>query len=119
MNVDPVARAKDLAPLISAAAPRIDAEYGLPAELVAELHAAGMFRLLIPRSCDGFETDITTFAETLEALAMAGASTAWCVGQLSGTSMSAAYLTLDAAREIFAPSQSALAWGPPAPETTV
>lgn len=111
-TVDPVARAEALAPLIAELAPRIDSESNLPAELVRALHEAGLYKLLLPRSCGGFEIDLTTFAETIETLAKADASTAWCVGQNNGCAMSAAYLALEAAREIFAPPKSVLAWGP-------
>ena len=113
-TIDWVARAKALAPLIAELAPRIDTEYNLPAELVRALHEAGLYRLLLPRSCDGFEIDLTTFAETIETLAASDASTAWCLGQNNGCAMSAAYLDLAAAREIFAPPESVLAWGPAA-----
>src|ERR1700722_2680218 len=102
-TIDWVARAKALAPRIAECALRIDNENGLPAELVRALHEAGMYRLLLPRSCGGFEIDLIAFAETIETLAMADASTAWCIGQNNGCAMSAAYLPLEAGREVFAP----------------
>ncbi|HEV8020592.1 MAG TPA: acyl-CoA dehydrogenase family protein [Candidatus Lustribacter sp.] len=112
-TIDWIARAKALTPLIAECATRIDREYGLPAELVRALHENGMYRLLLPRSCDGFEVDTKTFAETIETVAMADASTAWCLGQNNGCAMAAAYLPLEAGREIFARPGSVLAWGPP------
>ena len=65
-TLDPVASAKALVPLILESAARIDNENGLPAQLVAALHAAGMYRLLLPRSCGGFEIDLDAFAQTIE-----------------------------------------------------
>jgi alkylation response protein AidB-like acyl-CoA dehydrogenase len=119
VDVDTVERARNLAPAIEAAIPRVDAECRLPAELHAALRDAGMYRLLVPRSCGGAELDLMSYAATLEALATIDASTAWVIGQLNGCGMSAAYLELDVAREIFGVPEGILAWGPPLPETTV
>lgn len=113
IDLDWVARAQSLASTIQAAIPRIDSECKLPDELDAALHDAGMYRLLIPRSCGGVELNPVTLAETMEALAAIDGSTAWVVGQVTACGMSAAYLQLDAAREIFGPPESVLAWGPP------
>jgi alkylation response protein AidB-like acyl-CoA dehydrogenase len=117
-GVDWVARVKDLAPVIASAAPEIDAGRGFTPELVAALHASGLYRLLLPRSCGGAEVDAMTFAEVIGEIAAHDASTAWCIGQVTACSMSAAYLELDAAREIFGPADTVLAWGPPLPGAT-
>ncbi len=45
---DYIARARQLAPLLEAAAPRIDAARELPSDVLDAMHAAGMFRLLVP-----------------------------------------------------------------------
>jgi indole-3-acetate monooxygenase len=118
VDVDPIDRVRDLASLIEAAIPRIDAECRLPLELHAALRDAGMYRLLVPRSCGGGEVDLMTYATIIEALAMIDASTAWVIGQLNGCGMSAAYLELDVAREMFGLPEGILAWGPALPETT-
>jgi len=108
-----VARARTLAPTIEAAAEQIERERRLPDSLVAALHGQGLFRLLLPRSLDGAEVDPVTFVRAIEAIARADASTAWCLCQASGCSMSAAYLRPDVAREIFGRDPRAvLAWGP-------
>jgi alkylation response protein AidB-like acyl-CoA dehydrogenase len=52
------------------------------------------------------------FALTLEALAKADASAAWCVAQCCGCSVAGAYLDPDIAREIFSPADAVVAWGP-------
>ena len=118
VEIDPVERARDLATVIEAAIPRIDAECRLPPELHAALRDAGMYRLLVPRSYGGAELDLMRYAATLEALAMIDASTAWVIGQLNGCGMSAAYLEPGVAREIFGVPEGILAWGPALPETT-
>jgi len=72
-----------------------------------------MFRLLLPRSLDGAEVDPVTFVTVIEEIAKADASTAWCLCQASGCSMSAAYLPPDVAFEVFGKDpRSVLAWGP-------
>lgn len=107
----PVARARRLAPVIAAAAPQIEAEQGLPAELVAAMHDARLFRALLPRALGGDEASPRTYATMMEVLAAADASAAWCVGQASGCSVAAAYTPMEAARTIWGPADAALAWG--------
>jgi alkylation response protein AidB-like acyl-CoA dehydrogenase len=108
-----VERARRLAPQIEAYADQIEQERRLAAPVLDALFAAGMFRLLLPRSLDGSEVDPATFASVIEEIAKADASTAWCMCQASGCSMSAAYLPPDVAAEVFGRDPRAvLAWGP-------
>jgi len=111
---DWIARARALTPVLDAAAPRIEAARALPADVLDALHAAKMFRMLLPRSFDEAELDLATFFQVVFALAEGDASTAWCVVQNSGCSLSAAYLAPEAARELFGDSRAVLAWGFPA-----
>ncbi len=104
--------ARELAPIIAAAAPRIEAERQLPAELLAELHKARLFHMLVPKSAGGEEVDILTFFAAVEAVASGDASAGWCVGQAGGVSTVAAYLDTAVAREIFGGHASVVAWGP-------
>jgi alkylation response protein AidB-like acyl-CoA dehydrogenase len=106
-------RAAALLPRIEAAARRIDAERELPADLVGALHEAELYRMLLPRRYGGGEVDPLTFFEVLERIAAVDASTAWCLGQSSGCSMSAAYLEETVAREVFGARDAVLCWGPP------
>jgi alkylation response protein AidB-like acyl-CoA dehydrogenase len=108
---DPVARARALIPLLQQAAPRIDAARELPPDVLDAMFAAGMFRLLVPRSCGGAELEPATYVQCVEAIAMGDASAAWCMNQGSVSMMSAAYLGLDAAREAFGGDRDVLAWG--------
>jgi alkylation response protein AidB-like acyl-CoA dehydrogenase len=41
------------------------------------LHEAGLFRLLLPRSSNGIETDPVTFFRVMDVIAQADASAAW------------------------------------------
>jgi indole-3-acetate monooxygenase len=67
----------------------------------------------------GAEAPPEIFMQMLEEIAKADASTAWCLGQCSVCAMTAAYLDLDAAHEIFGAPNSILAWGAIANEVQV
>jgi alkylation response protein AidB-like acyl-CoA dehydrogenase len=109
---DPVSRARALAPVIAAAADRIEAAAELPADLLDALHEAALFRALLPRSQGGDEARPADFVRMMETIAAADASTAWCIGQNSGCSMAAAYLDPVVARKIWGDDpRAALAWG--------
>lgn len=111
-TADVLARARVLAPAIAAAAPRIDAARELPADLLDAMHAAGLFRLLLPRALGGAELHPATLFAVMEIVAAADASAAWCLAQAAGCSMAAAYLAPDAARHVFGDPHAVLAWGP-------
>ena len=110
---DWVARARALTPVLDAAAPRIDAAKGLPADVLDALFDAKMFRMLLPRSLGGAELDLPTFFEVMLAIAEGDASAAWSVAQSNGCAMSSAYMTAAAASELFADPRAVLAWGFP------
>ena len=111
VETDAIARARDLAPLLSAAAPRIEAARALPADVLDAMHAARMFRLTVPRSLGGVELTPSLYVQAVELIASGDASVAWCMNQQAGCAMSAAYLSEAAAREIFGGPRDALAWG--------
>ena len=108
---DPLARARALIPLLQQAAPRIDAGRELTPDVLDAMFAAGMFRLLVPRSCGGAELEPAAYVQCVEAIAMGDASAAWCMNQGAVSMMSAAYLGLDVARETFGGARDVLAWG--------
>jgi alkylation response protein AidB-like acyl-CoA dehydrogenase len=106
-------RARKVVPVIEASADRIEQERRLPPAVVDALHEAGLFRLLLPRECGGAQVDPLTYLHVIEEVARADASTAWCLGQGSGCSISAVYLDAPVAREVFGDARAVLAWGPP------
>jgi alkylation response protein AidB-like acyl-CoA dehydrogenase len=110
-EIDYVARARVLTPLIGEAAPRIEAERALADEVVEALHAAGLFGMMMPRWLGGGEAPPSVYVDVIETIARADASTAWCLSQMNVCAISAAYLERDPARDIFAPHGAALAWG--------
>ena len=108
-----ISRAEAIRPAVDAAAGDIERTRRLPPALLDRLHEAGLFRLLLPRSSNGIETDPITFFRAIETIARADASTAWCLSQAGGCAMSAAYLDLPVAQAIFGNDPRAvLAWGP-------
>jgi indole-3-acetate monooxygenase len=112
-SLDCLARARALAPLIAAAAPRIEAESELPADLLDALHEARLFRMLLPRSLGGEEVSPVVFMQTVEEIAKADASTAWCIAQTSVCSTISRALKPEIAAEIFKNDpRGVLAWGP-------
>jgi len=111
--VDWVARAAALVPMIAAASDRIEAERRIVPEVIAALHEAGLFRMLLPASFGGGAADVLAFNRVIETIATADASTAWCLAQQVASTQSASYLDPKVAREIFAGPDGAVAWGPP------
>lgn len=108
-----IARAEAVRTAVAGASNEIESTRRLTPALLDKLHEAGLFRLLLPRSSNGIETDPLTFFHVIETIARADASTAWCLSQAGGCAMSAAYLDLPVARAIFGSDPRAvLAWGP-------
>ncbi len=99
---DPVEAARSLAPRIRAAAPAIEEERQLPADLVAEMREAGLFHMLVPQSLGGLEANPVDAARAVEEVAAADGSAGWCV-MLAGQSAGFSGLLPElAAQEIFA-----------------
>jgi len=111
-GIDYLGRARELAPALAAAADEIERRHELPEPVVNALVERGLFRMLLPRSLGGAELLPADFVPVIEEIAKADASTAWCLNQASGCSMTAAYLDPAAAREIFGGPHGILAWGP-------
>jgi alkylation response protein AidB-like acyl-CoA dehydrogenase len=109
---DWIGRACALRPLISAAADRIEEEREIPEEVVAALHEAQLFRMLLPRSCGGGEVEPAIYVQVIEEIAKADASVAWCLGQANGGTVAGAYLEREAARTVFGDARAAVASGP-------
>ena len=109
---DYLARVRELAPLLAASAGEIDRRRELAEAVVDALVERGLFRLLLPRTIGGAELLPAQYVPIIEELAKHDASTAWCMNQNSGCSMTAAHLAPAVAREIFGGPRGILAWGP-------
>src|SRR5215469_4655785 len=111
-GIDYLREARELAPVLVAAADEIERRRELPERVVDALVERGLFRMLLPRSLGGAELLPAGFVPVIEEIAKADASTAWCLNQASGCAMTAAYLDPAAAYEIFGGPRGILAWGP-------
>src|SRR5580704_398766 len=100
--------------MIAAAGDRIEAERRIVPDVVAALHGAGLFRMLLPVSLGGYGADVVAFNQVIETIAAADASTAWCLAQQVASTQAANFIDAKIAREIFASPSGAVAWGPPA-----
>lgn len=85
-----------------ARAQEIEAACAVPADLVAQLKSAGMFRLLVPKALGGTEADLVTTLEVLEALARGEASTAWIAMQGHHCAVLPSHIARDAYAAIYA-----------------
>ena len=112
---DPIERARRLRPLIEQMSSTIERDRELPSGLRTAMHEAGLFRLLLPHSVGGEEVEPDVLVAAVEEVAKGDASTAWCMAQGSGCSMSAAYLDPSVTQQIFGDRQAVLAWGPVGP----
>src|SRR5579862_317208 len=112
-RIDCIANARALAPVIAAAAPRIEADRELPPDLVDALHEARLWRMLLPRSYGGDEVSPVEYVQAIEEIAKADASTAWCIGQTSVCSTISKAMNPKVVEEIFKKNpRGVLAWGP-------
>jgi len=109
----PVARARDLAPLIAAEAGAIERSRRLTQPVLEELHAARLFRMLYPRAVGGDEIEPAAYIDAVGELARADGSVGWCVSIANSIGLFAPYLEREAARTVFGPSRATCAWGPP------
>ena len=108
-----VQKARDLAPMIAAAAEEHDRTRQLTKPVVKALVDGGFFSMLKSKSVGGMELRPSIFAQVTEALAYADGSTGWVVCQSNGCSTASAYLAPNIAEEMFGRPDGILAWGPP------
>jgi len=99
--VDPVARARDLAPAIAAAADAIERHRRITEPVLGRLHDARLFRMLYPRSVGGDEVEPAAYIEAVGEVARHDGSVGWCVSIANSIGLFAPYLDLEAARAVF------------------
>src|SRR4051812_30549541 len=88
-----------LAPALDARAPEAETATTMPADLVAEAKAAGLFRLGLPKSLGGWECDPLTILDVVSGLAHADGS-AGGAGMIGNSTTMLAWLEPDAAKDI-------------------
>ena len=75
-----IARARALIPVLAQRAAAAEAQRALPEATIADMQAAGFFRVLQPKRWGGYEMDMATYFEVQLALAEGCMSTAWVYG---------------------------------------
>jgi 3-hydroxy-9,10-secoandrosta-1,3,5(10)-triene-9,17-dione monooxygenase len=75
-----IARARAMIPTLIKRAPSGERERRLPKETIAEMQAAGLFKVLQPRRWGGYEMDMGTYFEVQMALGEGDMSVAWVYG---------------------------------------
>src|SRR6516162_7686922 len=96
-----VEAAKGLAPQIQTSADEIERSRRIPLPLVHAMAQAGLFRLWIPRSLGGEETDPMTLVRVVEEVSRADGAAGWCLAIGGEYGAFGGYLSADAAREIY------------------
>ena len=112
--------ARLLTPQLVERGARADGERRIPDETIAEMKAAGLFRVLQPSRWGGYEMDLQIFYRVLMTLAEADMSTAWIYGVLGVAPWVVALLDDRAASDVWTNDSSALIGLslPPAGEVT-
>lgn len=110
-----VSAALALAPRARELADETERGRRLPLELVESFTKSGIFRMLVPKSLGGEEVEISVMIGAIEALSRGDGSAGWCamIGATSG--VTAAYLPVDHAREIYGRDPSLVTGGVFAP----
>jgi alkylation response protein AidB-like acyl-CoA dehydrogenase len=115
LRQDYIARARELVPLLREASDEIEKNRQTSDHVIQAMVDRGIFKMLLPKSIGGGEIDPLTYTAVLEILATGDGSTAWSLGQNSGCSMIAPYLSHEMAIEVFGGPRGILAWGPELP----
>ncbi|MBY0278334.1 acyl-CoA dehydrogenase family protein [Candidatus Binatia bacterium] len=103
--------ARELRARIADSAATIEQQRRVPAELVAEMARAGLFRMLVPRDAGGVEAEPRTMLDVLEEIACGDGSAGWAVMIGATTGVIAAYLPASATNEIFTASPEGVTGG--------
>ena len=100
-GVDTIQAARELVPELRERADEIEAARRLPEDLAERFSREGFYRMCVPEVYGGLELPPGETMRTIETVARADGSAAWCVfiGATSGTVL--AMLPPDSAREIF------------------
>jgi alkylation response protein AidB-like acyl-CoA dehydrogenase len=97
----PLAAVRALAPAIRERADEIEQGRRVPLDLVRRLADAGAFRMAVPRTLGGGETDVATMLEVIEEAARADGSTGWIVMIGATSGLVSGYLPAEIARDIY------------------
>ena len=116
-QLDPVARARELAAPITAATADIERDRRIPPALLERIHESRLFRMLLPRSVGGDEVELGPYVRAIGEVSRHDGSVGWCLFQACSSSLLAAYLAPDVAKNIFSDPRTVMSWGPPSSST--
>jgi alkylation response protein AidB-like acyl-CoA dehydrogenase len=92
--------ARAFGPMLRRRAAEIEAGRQLPADIAEDFARAGFYRACVPRAYGGLETDPLILTQTIEALAEADGSAAWCVMIGATTGLTMGYVPPATARDL-------------------
>ena len=103
-----IARATAMRPVLAKRAPAQKQRRGILPETIAEMRAAGLFRVLQPRRWGGYEMDLNTFYDIEMALAEGDMSAGWAFGVLGAVTWFLGLIDDRVAREVWGGDTNAL-----------
>lgn len=103
-----VRRARELVPMLRARAQATETLRRLPDETIADLHAAGLFRLFQPARYGGCEAPLSAYVEIGAPLGQGCGSTSWVVNNLVAHNWMLGYWPEEAQDEVWAKTPQAL-----------
>jgi alkylation response protein AidB-like acyl-CoA dehydrogenase len=112
-RADPLSRARGLGPALEAAADEIERTQRIPEPLLSDLHAARLFRMLLPRSVGGDEVEPWVYLDAIEEIARHDGSVGWNIFVGNSSALIAPFVPPETARTIYADPRTIIAWGPP------
>jgi alkylation response protein AidB-like acyl-CoA dehydrogenase len=112
-RADPVARARELGPVIEAAADAIERTQRIAEPLLTQLHAARLCRMLLPRAADGDEVEPWVYLRAIEEISRHDGSVGWNQFVANSSALIAPFLAPEPMRTIFADPRAVVSWGPP------
>ena len=113
ISIDPVARARDLGPEITAAADEIERSQTIPELLLSHIHDARLARILLPRSAGGDELEPWTYLHAIEEISRHDGSVGWNLFVANSAALIAPFIPLETAQAIFTDARAWVSWGPP------
>jgi alkylation response protein AidB-like acyl-CoA dehydrogenase len=112
-GLDPVARAREVGPLIAEAADQIERDQQIPGPLLAKIIDARLPRMFLPRSAGGDEVEPWIYLRAIEEISRHDGSVGWNLFVANSAALIAPFIPLSAAKAIWDDRRGWIAWGPP------
>ena len=112
-STDPIAKARDLGPMIAESAGMIERDQHIPPSLLAHIIDARLPRMLLPKSAGGDEVQPWIYLHVIEEISRHDASVGWNLFVANSAALIAPFIPLSAARAIYDDPRGWIAWGPP------